>query len=83
MWIAAAFLLLLAFVLTLGLALRRNEEQSLAAAQAAGTIAVLLIVVLAVWWDQSSLFFVALAGVVLSFPSALVMARLLSREIRR
>lgn len=83
MWIAAAFALLACFAATCALTLRHDPARALAAAQTASGVLILLIVVLSIWWNESSLLTVALAAVLLAFPGALVMARLLTGQRER
>ncbi len=80
-WIVAAFVLFVAFVVCCALALRRSEAEALAAAQGAGTIFVLLVIVLGIWWDDDALLSVALTAAILALPSSLVMARLIARKL--
>lgn len=80
-WAAAAFALLLAFAATVMLTVRRGEAVALAALQGASSLLVLLLLVLGVWFGETSLFSIALAAVLLSFPGALVMARILTRRL--
>lgn len=80
-WALAACLFLLCFAGSCALAVRRDEAAALSAAQAASAILVLLVVVLAVWWQQLFLLSIGLAAVLLAFPSTLVIAGLLKRDI--
>lgn len=81
MWFVAAFIFLLCFIAACALSVRRDEAASLSAAQAASSVLVLLIIVLAVWWQQLFLVSIGLAAVLLAFPSALVIAGLLKRDL--
>ncbi len=76
-WLAAALVLMVGLVPCGVVMVREPMADGLAALELAGTITVLILMVLAEAFGQPSIFDIALAFVVLSYPSGLVFAHFL------